>query len=341
MKVSDFDYFLPQELIAQQPSQRRDHSRLQVLDRKSGVIRHKHFYDLPDLLAPDDLLVLNDTKVLPARLFARKESGGHLELLLVNPLDDRTWQCLVKPAKRVREGTNLTFAAPGLTGEVMAEGEEGLRTIAFSLGGNELQAAIDIIGEMPLPPYIHEKPADPSRYQTVFAARPGAVAAPTAGLHFTLELFRDLEARGIDRVHVTLHVGIGTFRPVSVDRVEEHSMHSEYYQVDDNTARIINAARAGGRRIVAVGTTAVRVLETATREDGTLAPGRGWTDIYIYPGYRFRAVDALITNFHLPRSTLLMLVSAFVGRERILAAYGEAVAHKYRFFSFGDAMLVV
>lgn len=340
MKVSDFDYYLPQELIAQHPCQQRDHSRLLVLDRQTSSIRHKHFYDLPCLLNAGDLLVLNDTKVLPARLFARKESGGHLELLLINPIDDRRWHCLVKPAKRARVGTHLAFAS-GLTGEIVAEGEGGLRTIVFSLGGNEFQATIDKIGEMPLPPYIHEKPADPHRYQTVYAATPGAVAAPTAGLHFTPELFGELAAKGIERVHVTLHVGIGTFRPVSVTRVEEHNMHGEYYQIKEKTADIINAARAEGRRIVAVGTTTVRVLETATRADGSLGTGTGWTDIFIYPGYRYRAVDALITNFHLPRSTLLMLVSAFADIEYILAAYGEAVARKYRFFSFGDAMLVV
>ncbi|MGI6364953.1 MAG: tRNA preQ1(34) S-adenosylmethionine ribosyltransferase-isomerase QueA [Bacillota bacterium] len=339
MKVSDFDFSLPQELIAQRPSQQRDHSRLLVLDRRTGSVRHKHFYDLPDLLDPGDLLVLNDTKVLPARLFARKPTGGQLELLLINPLDDKTWNCLVKPARRARPGTRLELDG-GLWGEVRAEGEEGLRTITFSLGGDEFQAAIARIGEMPLPPYIQEKPADPGRYQTVYAARPGAVAAPTAGLHFTPQLFQALEARGVGRVQLTLHVGIGTFRPVSVERVEEHKMHGEYYQIDDHTAEAINAARAAGRRIVAVGTTAVRVLETAARADGTVVAGSGWTDIFIYPGYRFRAVDKLITNFHLPRSTLLMLVSAFAGREQILATYAEAVAREYRFFSFGDAMLI-
>lgn len=339
MKVSDFDYFLPQELIAQRPSQQRDHSRLLVLDRQSGTVRHRYFYDLPELLDPGDLLVLNDTKVLPARLFAQKPTGGQLELLLINPLDDKTWNCLVKPAKRARVGTQLELGGD-LRGEVRAEGEEGLRTITFSLGGDEFQEAIAEIGEMPLPPYIHERPADPGRYQTVYAARPGAVAAPTAGLHFTPELFEALEAKGVGRVQLTLHVGIGTFRPVSVERVEEHKMHGEYYHIDEVAAAVINTARAAGRRIVAVGTTAVRVLETAAREDGTIVAGSGWTDIFIYPGYRFRAVDKLITNFHLPRSTLLMLVSAFAGRELILAAYEEAVARKYRFFSFGDAMLI-
>jgi S-adenosylmethionine:tRNA ribosyltransferase-isomerase len=339
MKVSDFDYSLPPELIAQHPCQRRDHSRLLVLDKKTGNISHRHFYDLPNLLRSNDLLVLNDTKVLPARLFARKPTGGQLEVLLISPVDDRTWSCLVKPAKRAREATQLEFAG-GLKGEVTGIGEEGLRTIRFSLGGQEFQDKLDEIGEMPLPPYIYEKPDDPGRYQTVYAAAPGAVAAPTAGLHFTPELFRQLEAKGVETAFLTLHVGIGTFRPVSAETVEEHQMHSEYYAISAETAEKINRAKAQGRRVVAVGTTSVRVLETAART-GIISPGSGWTDIFIYPGYRFSMVDALITNFHLPHSTLLMLVSALAGRERILAAYQEAVAREYRFFSFGDAMLIL
>ncbi|HBI57031.1 MAG TPA: tRNA preQ1(34) S-adenosylmethionine ribosyltransferase-isomerase QueA [Firmicutes bacterium] len=339
MKVSEFDYTLPPELIAQHPCQRRDHSRLLVLDKKNGAISHRHFYDLPSLLGSNDLLVLNDTKVLPARLFARKPTGGQLEVLLINPVDDRTWSCLVKPAKRATAATQLQFAG-GLRGEVVGLGDEGLRTIRFSIGGQEFQDKLAQIGEMPLPPYIHEKPADPGRYQTVYAAAPGAVAAPTAGLHFTPELFRQLEEKGVETAFLTLHVGIGTFRPVSAENVEEHHMHREYYAISPETARIINEAKARGNRIVAVGTTSVRVLETAAWE-GVITPGSGWTDIFIYPGYRFSMVDALITNFHLPHSTLLMLVSALAGRERILAAYQEAVAREYRFFSFGDAMLIL
>lgn len=339
MKVVDFDYLLPERLIAQHPCQSRDQSRLLVLDRHLGALTHRHFYDLPSLLCPGDLLVLNDTKVLPARLYARKLTGGRVEVLLLNPVGDNVWACLVKPAKRAPQGTCLLF--PGdLSGEVIGQGAEGLRTVLFSLPGQEFQRKIEEIGELPLPPYIHEKPADPGRYQTVYAAKPGAVAAPTAGLHFTEELFRQLDNAGINRVYLTLHVGLGTFRPVSVDEVEEHTMHREYFEISGDTAEAINAAKAGGHRIVAVGTTSVRVLETVAGPDGSITSGSGWTDIFIYPGYRFKTVDALVTNFHLPRSTLLMLVSALAGRELILSAYQEAIAREYRFFSFGDAMLI-
>lgn len=340
MKVTDFDFNLPEGLIAQHPSQRRDHSRLLVLDRERDSLSHMYFYDLPRLLNPGDLLVLNNTKVLPARLFARKRTGGHQEILLLNPVSSHTWSCLAKPAKRARIGTTLDFEA-GLTGQVVDQGEGGLRVIEFSHRGQAFLDKLDEIGELPLPPYIHEKPRDPERYQTVYAAKPGAVAAPTAGLHFTDRLFSELSEAGINQVYLTLHVGIGTFRPVMVEDVESHKMHSEYYEINQATAQAINAARAEGRRIVAVGTTAVRVLETSAGWDGKIGPGSGWTDIFIHPGYRFKAVDALITNFHLPRSTLLMLVSALAGREQVLAAYEEAVAKNYRFFSFGDAMLIV
>ena len=340
MKITDFDYSLPVHLIAQQPSQSRGQSRLLVLDRQKAAVEHRHFYDLPQYLQKGDLLVLNNTKVLPARLFARKPTGGQVEVLLISPLDDRTWNCLVKPAKRVRVDTQLEFDQ-GLSGIVRTLGKEGLRSIEFSLAGQEFQDKLDEIGELPLPPYITEKPLDPQRYQTVYAAKPGAVAAPTAGLHFTHELFAQLDQMGIERVHLTLHVGIGTFRPVGVDEIEEHKMHSEYFDINTQAAQAINRARAQGRRIIAVGTTAVRVIETAAKDDGTIEPGSGWTDIFIYPGYRYKAVDALITNFHLPRSTLLMLVSALASREQILAAYHEAVAEEYRFFSFGDAMLIL
>jgi len=340
VKVSDFSYSLPEGLIAQHPSQSRDHSRLLVLDRPSGSMTHRHFYDLPSLLRHGDLLVLNDTKVLPARLFAHKQTGGLVEILLLSPVDDGTWTCLAKPAKRLRPGVTLNFEG-GLSGQIVGQGEDGLREISFSVGGQEFLRKLEEIGELPLPPYIHEKPTDPGRYQTVYASSPGAVAAPTAGLHFTDELLSQLEEVGVERVHVTLHVGIGTFRPVSVDDVEEHVMHSEYYEINQATANIINEAKAQGRRIVAVGTTAVRVLETAAKEDGTIMAGNGWTDIFIYPGYRFKTVNALITNFHLPHSTLLMLVSALASREQILSAYNEAVEKEYRFFSFGDAMLII
>ena len=339
MKVSDFDYQLPSHLIAQQPCPSRDQSRLLVLDKKTGDIRHRHFYDLPQILDSNDFLVFNDTKVLPARLFARKRGGGRLEVLLLRPIDEQTWSCLTRPAKRAPKGTQLEFAE-GFQGEVVDKGEEGLRTIRFSLAGQEFQETLDRIGEMPLPPYINEKPADPGRYQTVYAAAPGAVAAPTAGLHFTPELIGSLEERGVGMAFLTLHVGLGTFRPVTVDRVGEHRMHREYYNISPEAATAIGVARRQGRRIVAVGTTSVRVLEAVAR-DRVIDAGSGWVDIFIYPGYSFSLVDALVTNFHLPRSTLLMLVSALAGREKILAAYREAILQDYRFFSFGDAMLII
>lgn len=339
MKVSDFDYSLPSGLIAQHPCPQRDHSRLLVLDKKSGGISHRHFHDLPQFLDTGDLLVLNDTKVLPARLRAWKSSGGKLEVLLLTLLDDRTWSCLVKPAKRSPLGTGLHFDG-GLEGEVLEAGPEGLRSIRFSLGGKEFSTILAQIGEMPLPPYIHEKPKDPERYQTVYASAPGAVAAPTAGLHFTDSLLQRLGEKGIGLACLTLHVGLGTFRPVAAEEVEKHPMHREYYSISPGVADRINQARARGGKIVAVGTTSVRVLETVARE-GKVCPGSGWTDIFIYPGYSFQVVDALVTNFHLPRSTLLMLVSALAGREQVLAAYREAVAQEYRFFSFGDAMLII
>lgn len=339
MKVSDFEYQLPPELIAQQPCPRRDHSRLLILEKSGGSVGHRHFYDLPNLLGADDLLVFNDTKVLPARLRGHKVTGGKLEVLLVTPLDQWTWSCLAKPAKGARPGTRLEFAQ-GLAGQVVEAGAAGLCTISFSTPGLSFLEMIDQVGEMPLPPYIHEKPADPGRYQTVYAAAPGAVAAPTAGLHFTPEIMDRLKEKGVEMAFVTLHVGLGTFRPVTEEKVEDHVMHREYYSISQKTADQVNQARQRGRRLVAVGTTSVRVLETAGR-GGVLSPGSGWTDIFIYPGYTFSLVDALITNFHLPRSTLLMLVSALAGREQVLAAYREAVAGEYRFFSFGDAMLII
>lgn len=339
MKVSDFDYVLPPALIAQHPCPHRDHSRLLVLAKESGEVSHRRFYDLPDFLASGDFLVLNDTKVLPARLQARKPTGGKLEVLLLTPLDELSWSCLVRPAKRAPVGTRLQFAA-SLAGEVLSAGQEGQRCIRFSQGGDDFYRILDEVGEMPLPPYIREKPADPGRYQTVYAAAPGAVAAPTAGLHFTQDLFQRLAAKGVGQARLTLHVGLGTFRPVTAETVEEHPMHREYYSISPETAQAINQTRARGGRIVAVGTTSVRVLETVAA-GGMIRPGSGWTDIFLYPGYRFQAVDALVTNFHLPRSTLLMLVSALAGREQVLAAYDQAIAMGYRFFSFGDAMLII
>ncbi len=340
MRVSDFDYQLPQELIAQQPLPGRDQSRLLVLDRKQPELVHTQFSQLPRFLAQGDLLVINDTRVLPARLAGRKATGGQVEILILTPEDDRRWNCLAKPARRLKPGTELSFGKD-LTAAVLSVGEQGLCQLEFPRQGKEFLHAIEQLGEMPLPPYIRETLADAERYQTVYSSQPGAVAAPTAGLHFTPSLLEHVQSRGVEVARVTLHIGLDTFRPVAVENVKEHKMHSEFYQLSDQTARAINAARERGGRVVAVGTTVVRVLETLTGQDGVIAAGSGWTEIFIYPGYRFKAVDGLITNFHLPRSTLLMLVSAFAGREKILEAYKEAAELKYRFYSFGDAMLII
>ncbi len=339
MKTSDFYYDLPQELIAQTPLARRDASRLLVLDRESGALSHHHFYELPDFLRPGDCMVLNDSRVLPARLLGRRGTGGAVEALLLREREDSVWECLMKPARKCREGTALSFGGGALTAAVIKEEDGGKRLVQFHYEGIFLEI-LERLGKMPLPPYIKEELADGERYQTVYSRATGSAAAPTAGLHFTEELLRAVEDRGVALAWVTLHVGLGTFRPVKAGEIEEHHMHSEFCVLPGETARTLNETRARGGRILCVGTTSCRTLETCAREDGGFAPASGWTDIFIYPGYRFKAMDALITNFHLPESTLLMLVSAFAGREHVLRAYEEAVRERYRFFSFGDAMLI-
>lgn len=339
--MSDYDFELPPELIAQEPAKRRDEARLLVLFRSTGCLEHRLFRDLVDYLLPGDVLVLNETRVIPARLRAKKAgNGGEVEVFLLRQLEGECWEALVRPGRRAKPGTRLVLGG-GLAECVVGERtESGGRRVYFSspLPVSELMTRL---GEVPLPPYIKKYPQDPERYQTVYARREGSVAAPTAGLHFTPELLERIEKSGVKIARILLHVGLGTFRPVRVEDITRHHMHAEYYEVSPEAAEVINAARAGGGRVVAVGTTSVRCLEAAAGEDGRVKPGAGWTDLFIYPGYRFRAVDALITNFHLPRSTLLMLVSAFAGREKILAAYRVAVEKRYRFFSFGDAMLIL
>lgn len=339
MKLTDFDYDLPQELIAQHPAEPRDTSRLMLLDKVSGKVQHRaHFYDIIDELTDNDVLVFNNTKVIPARLYGhRKDSGGKVEVLLLTPCGTNRWECLVKPGKKCPIGQELTFDK-GLQGKVLEKTDFGGRIIQFTCDG-EFDDIIQQIGEMPLPPYIHEKLEDQNRYQTVYAKYKGSAAAPTAGLHFTPDLLDRIKAKGVEEVFVTLHVGLGTFRPVSEEEIEDHQMHKEFYSVSQEAADAINRARKSGKRIIAVGTTSVRTLESAT-VDGVLQAGSGSTEIYIYPGYTYKMVDALITNFHLPQSTLLMLISALAGREHCLAAYKEAVKEKYRFFSFGDAMFI-
>lgn len=337
MKVADFDYYLPTELIAQSPMEPRDHSRLLVLHREDGRLEHRHFYDLPDYLRPGDVLVFNDTRVIPARLLGRKDSGARAEVFLLTRLQEGEWEVLVRPGKKLPEGAVINFG-PELSCQVLRRTDYGGRVVRFSYQG-VFEEILDRLGETPLPPYIKLPLADKERYQTVYSRERGSAAAPTAGLHFTRELLERLRDKGCQEVFLTLHVGLGTFRPVSVEQVEEHVMHREFYSVPEETAAAVNAAKAEGRRIVAVGTTAVRTLEAAGA-GGRLAAGKGWTNIFIYPGYRFRMVDALVTNFHLPQSTLLMLVSALAGRELILRAYQEAVRERYRFFSFGDCTLI-
>lgn len=338
MKVSDFDYDLPPELIAQTPIEPRDQSRLMVLDPDGGNLRHQYFSDLPQYLQPNDLLVVNQSRVLPARLYGIKaETGGKVELLLLHPLSDGKWECLVKPGRRCSVGTKLFFS-PELSGTVIANTEAGGRIIEFDYDG-DFDQILERLGETPLPPYITEQLEDKQRYQTVYATAKGSVAAPTAGLHFTEELLDQISNMGVKIVPLLLHVGIGTFRPVKTELVAEHKMHSEYYHLSEENAAIINQAKAAGNRIIAVGTTTVRTLETLG-QSGAVVAGSGWTDIFIYPGYQFKIVDAMITNFHLPQSSLLMLVSAFSGQSRIKQAYKNAIENKYRFFSFGDAMLL-
>lgn len=347
LRVTDFDYHLPEELIAQTPAEPRDASRLMVLSRADDSVRHMMFRDLPGLLRPGDCLVLNDSRVLPARLSGRRPAGGKAEVLLLRPLGGDLWTALVKPARRLCPGTAIRFGdgAPALEAAVVERREGGeavlrLQPTPAAAAGLTVEQLIHRLGEPPLPPYIRSRLDDPERYQTVYARVEGSVAAPTAGLHFTPHLLERIRAGGVSIAWVTLHVGPGTFRPVTAETVEEHRMHPEYYELPPGEAAVINAARKAGGRVVAVGTTAARTLETCAGEGG-VRPGRGWTSLFIYPGHRFTAIDGLLTNFHLPRSTLLMLVSAFAGRERVLAAYAEAVRCGYRFFSFGDAMLIL
>lgn len=345
MKVDEFDYHLPPELIAQYPAPRREDARLLVLDRSTGGIEHKFFPAVRDYLRPGDVLVLNKTKVFPARLYGRRaDTGSRIEVVLLREKEPLVWEALVRPGRRAREGLTFVFGDGELRAEVVERTESGGRILRFSTGsGENFWDLIFRLGEVPLPPYIKRKAGglDRERYQTVYAQTVGSAAAPTAGLHFTEELLAELQQKGVKIAFVLLHVGLGTFRPVRVENVEEHTMHEEFWRVDAEAARIINKARSQGGRIVAVGTTSVRVLESAAAEDGSVMSGEGWTRLFIYPGYSFKAVDCLITNFHLPRSTLLMLVCAFAGRELVLRAYNEAVARRYRFFSYGDAMLIL
>lgn len=340
MKTSDFYYELPKELIAQDPLKDRSSSRLLHLSLKDGSLEHRHFTDVLDYLREGDCLVINDTKVIPARLYGHKsETGGLIEILLLKRRENDIWECLVKPGKKARPGASIIFGNGILKGEILDIVDEGNRLIQFHYEGI-FEEILDCLGEMPLPPYITHKLADKNRYQTVYAKNEGSAAAPTAGLHFTKELLEKVQEKGVNIAHVTLHVGLGTFRPVKVDDVEAHHMHSEFYVVEENQARLINETKKKGGRVISVGTTSCRTLESATGEDGVLRAGSGWTEIFIYPGYQFRMIDGLITNFHLPESTLLMLVSALAGKENIMAAYEEAVKERYRFFSFGDAMII-
>ena len=341
LRTSDFFFDLPQELIAQDPLEDRSSSRLLVLDRSRGEVSHHGFRDILQFLQPGDCLVLNDTKVIPARLLGqREETGGHVEVLLLKRQEGDVWETLVKPGKKCRPGARLVFGDGRLRAQVLETVQEGCRLVKFEYQGI-FEEVLDALGEMPLPPYITHRLADPSRYQTVYAKHEGSAAAPTAGLHFTRELLEEIGTKGVETACVTLHVGLGTFRPVKEERVQDHHMHQEIYQVSEEAAEKINRARAAGGRIICVGTSSCRTLEPAVDQEGLVHARAGSTEIFIYPGYRFRAVDALVTNFHLPESTLLMLVSALAGREKVLAAYEEAVRERYRFFSFGDAMLVL
>ena len=341
IKTHDFYYELPPELIAQTPIQRRDASRLLTLDKRTGEIGHHHFYDLPQFLRPGDCLVLNDSRVLPARLLGRREpTGGACEVVLLIDRGENVWECLVRPGKKLREGAKLSFGDGALTAEVTAVLEGGNRLIRFTYEGIFLEL-LERLGKMPLPPYIKEELQDAERYQTVYAREEGSAAAPTAGLHFTPELLETIRQKGVDIVPVLLHVGLGTFRPVKEEDVSQHQMHVEHYEVTPEAAERINRARAEGHRCVCIGTTSVRTLETASTEDGLVHAQNGDTGIFIMPGYHFKATDALVTNFHLPQSTLLMLISALMGREEALRVYNIAVEEKYRFFSFGDAMLIL
>lgn len=338
MNTNDFDYYLPEELIAQTPLKDRSSSRLLVLDRKTGEITHRHFKDIIDYLDNNDVLVLNDTKVIPARLFGVKEdTEAHIEVLMLKDMGNDVWQCLCKPARRVKVGTVVSFGEGLLKAICQSEDEDGIRYFKMVYEGIFLEI-LDKLGTMPLPPYIHEHLEDKDRYQTVYAKNPGSAAAPTAGLHFTKEILDKLEKKGVTICYITLHVGLGTFRPVAVEDVTKHKMHSEFYSISAEVANKLNEAKKNGKRIVAVGTTSTRTLESAY--DNGFKEVSCWTDIFIYPGYQFKAIDAQITNFHLPKSTLIMLVSAFAGKDKIMNAYNEAVKEKYRFFSFGDSMFI-
>ena len=340
MKTSDFYYDLPKELIAQDPLEDRSASRLMHLNKETGEYEHGHFRDILKYLKPGDCLVINDTKVIPARLYGSKVgTDAAIEILLLKRRENDIWETLVKPGKKCKVGTVISFGDGILTGEVVDIVDEGNRLIQFHYDGI-FEEILDQLGEMPLPPYITHKLQDKNRYQTVYAKHEGGAAAPTAGLHFTKELLQQVQDAGVKIAHVTLHVGLGTFRPVKVEDVTQHHMHSEFYVVEEDQAKLINDTKAAGGRVIAVGTTSCRTLESATGEDGILKAGSGWTEIFIYPGYRFKMIDGLITNFHLPESTLVMLVSALAGKEHIMAAYEEAVREKYRFFSFGDAMMI-
>lgn len=340
MKTSDFYYELPPELIAQTPLARRDGSRMLTMDRQTGATEHHHFYELPDFLQPGDCLVLNNSRVIPARLLGhRMPSGGAVEVLLLQDKGNGVWECLTKPGRKTHMGAELSFGNGELTATVVGEKEGGNKLVQFHYEGIFLEV-LERLGKMPLPPYIKEELEDGERYQTVYSKINGSAAAPTAGLHFTEDLLSQIQQKGVQLAYITLHVGLGTFRPVKADEVTAHHMHSEFCMISGETAELLNRTRRDGGRIVCVGTTSCRTVESFAREDGTFEEASGWTDIFIYPGYRFKAMDALITNFHLPESTLVMLVSAFAGREHVLNAYAEAVRERYRFFSFGDAMLI-
>ena len=339
MKKSDFDFELPEELIAQTPIQQRDHSRLMHLDKQTGEISHEHFYDLPRFLKKGDCLVLNDSRVLPARLIGCRSTGGSVELVLLRDLGEGRWECLSRPGRKTKPGTELSFGGGELTATVESVAEGGNRIVKFHYEGIFLEV-LERLGKMPLPPYIKEELQDAERYQTVYSREVGSAAAPTAGLHFTRELLAQIKAMGVNVCYVTLHVGLGTFRPVKEDEIENHEMHAEFCIIPERTARIVTETKKAGNRVIAVGTTSCRTLESFAQEDGSLPVSSGWTNIFIYPGYQFKCIDALITNFHLPESTLIMLVSALAGREHVLNAYKCAVEERYRFFSFGDAMMI-
>ncbi len=339
MKKSDFDFYLPEELIAQTPLEKRDSSRLLVLDKTTGALEHRHFYELPEFLNEGDCLVLNNSRVLPARLIGARETGGAVELVLLRDLGEGRWECLSRPGRKTKPGTKLVFGGGELTAVVESVAEGGNRVVRFDYEGIFLEV-LERLGKMPLPPYIKEELDDPERYQTVYSRELGSAAAPTAGLHFTQELLDRIAAKGVKICYVTLHVGLGTFRPVKEEEIERHEMHSEFCIVPEDTARTITETKRRGGRVIAVGTTSCRTLESFAEGNGAIAPSSGWTDIFIYPGYKFKCVDALVTNFHLPESTLIMLVSALAGREHILNAYKAAVEERYRFFSFGDAMFI-